>query len=255
MSTQPPQGYQPQQPFYATGSGAYATSQDPMQPAPSTGPGAPQPPKKSWFARHKVLTALLAVVAFIVVITAVSGGGEETPATDAAQPAQDDGAAQQPAQEAPADGDPAGSTPAEPADAAPAAEPEAPGIGAPVRDGKFEFTVTGVEAGVAEIGDEYFGEQAQGQFVLVHLTVSNIGDEAQTLFGDNQTLVDDQGRQHSANTMASIYLDDNDTFVNEINPGNTVEGTIVFDIPADAVPVSIELHDSAFSGGVSVNLR
>jgi hypothetical protein len=29
----------------------------------------------------------------------------------------------------------------------------------------------------------------------------------------------------------------------------------VFDVPADAVPASVELHDSAFSGGVTVTLE
>lgn len=258
MSTQPPHEAQSGPSFAPQGPDAYATppggGQPPVPPpgyGSGSGGGAPQPPKKkSWFARHKVLTAVLAVVALIVIIPAISGGGEEG-STGASQPTQGQDAADQPAAADAAEEDAAEPLP----------EPEAPaeasaaGIGEPVRDGKFEFTVTGVEPGVAEVGDEYFSEQAQGQFVLVRLTVSNIGDEAQTLFGDNQTLVDDQGREHSANTTAGIYLDDNDTFVNEINPGNTVEGTIVFDIPADAVPVSIELHDSAFSGGVSVSLQ
>ena len=29
---------------------------------------------------------------------------------------------------------------------------------------------------------------------------------------------------------------------------------VVFDIPVDAVPAALELHDSAFSGGVTVAL-
>lgn len=265
MSTQPPHETQPGPSFAPQGPDAYATppggGQPPVPPpgyGSGPGGGAPQPPKKkNWFARHKFLTAVLAVVALIVIVPAVSGGGEEGP-TGASRPTQGQDAADQPAAaDAAAEEDAAepAAEPEAPAEAEPPAEAGAAGIGEPVRDGKFEFTVTGIEAGVAEIGNESFGEQAQGQFVLVQLTVTNIGDEPQTLFDDNQTLVDDQGREHSANTMAGIYLEDNDTFVNEINPGNTVDGTIVFDIPTDAVPVSIELHDSAFSGGVSVKLQ
>jgi hypothetical protein len=37
-------------------------------------------------------------------------------------------------------------------------------------------------------------------------------------------------------------------------PGNSLTGTVVFDIPVDAVPASLELHDSLFSGGVTVTL-
>jgi hypothetical protein len=58
---------------------------DPNQPPPWQQPGqqyAPaQPPKRSWPARHKVLTAVLAVVGLFVVlgvIGAVAGGGAAT---------------------------------------------------------------------------------------------------------------------------------------------------------------------------------
>ncbi len=43
-------------------------------------------------------------------------------------------------------------------------------------------------------------------------------------------------------------------FLNEINPGNQVNGIIVFDVPKDVQPTRIELHDSLFSGGVTVPL-
>jgi hypothetical protein len=33
-----------------------------------------------------------------------------------------------------------------------------------------------------------------------------------------------------------IYLKDSDTFLEEINPGNTLNGTVVFDIPKKAKP-------------------
>lgn len=224
------------------GPGAYAT------------PGAPYPPEppkqKSWFARHKVLTAILVLVVLVVAGTSLGGGDEEVPSGSASEPP-----AEQAAEPAADDDAPADAAPAEELEE-PAAEPaeDAAGIGDPVRDGKFEFTVTEVETGVSEVGDEFLSEQAQGQFVLVHMTVSNIGDQAQMLSGSNQTLIDDQGREHSANGSAAIYLEGSETFLNDINPGNSVEGTVVFDIPADAEPAAVELHDSMFSGGVTVSL-
>lgn len=136
----------------------------------------------------------------------------------------------------------------------PEPEPETPGIGDPVRDGKFEFTVTNIETGVAEIGDEFLGKKAQGQFVLVHLTVENIGDEAQTFFGDNVTALDAEKREFSTDTEAAIYLDESNSFINEINPGNSSKGIVVFDVPRDVKLTALELHDSLFSGGVTVTL-
>jgi Domain of unknown function (DUF4352) len=52
-----------------------------------------------------------------------------------------------------------------------------------------------------------------------------------------------------------MYLEgDSHAFLEDINPGNSVNGIIVFDIPKDATIVKLELHDSAFSGGVVVNV-
>jgi len=213
----------------------------PQEPVPPHGAQPVPERRRSWFARHKFLTTL-GVVALVAVVASLSSpdgdGGGATPATVGT--ATTDPAAQASVAAAPA--------PEEQEEA------EAAGVGTPVRDGKFEFTVTQVETGVTEVGDEYLSEQAQGQFAFVHMTVANIGDRAQMLDGSNQTLVDTEGREHSASSTAAIYLDGSDTFLNDINPGNVVEGIVVFDIPADAVPASIELHDSMFSGGVTVSL-
>ncbi|MBO0898947.1 DUF4352 domain-containing protein [Cellulomonas sp. zg-ZUI199] len=220
----------------------------PTDPSGTTTPAAAPAPKRSWFARHKVLTTLGAVVLVVGVAGALGGGDDDTAgsASSGSSSAADVGAVAPAAGEAAADEAPA----PEPA----AEEPAAAGIGTPVRDGKFEFTVTAIEPGVARIGSDVLGKDAQGQFTLVHVTVTNIGDEAQYFDGSSQKLVDAQGRTHSADTSAAIYLGDAESFLNQINPGNSVQGTVVFDLPADATPASLELHDSMFSGGVTVTV-
>ena len=224
----------------------------PAQPypgAPLPGGAVPGPPaaaKRSWFARHKVLTTLGVLVALVVVVGVASGGSDDQapaagPQADASATGEGDAAAEQTAEQ------PAGAS-ADPAADAPV------GIGTPVRDGKFEFTVTSVEPGVTRVGSDLLGQDAQGQYVLVHLTVANIGTEAQFFSDSSQKAFDAQGRQFSADSTAAVYLDGNDTLLNQINPGNTVTGTVVFDVPADATLTRLELHDSPFSGGVEVAL-
>lgn len=127
-------------------------------------------------------------------------------------------------------------------------------MGSPVQDGKFEFTVTNFECGETEVGPEGFSEQAQGQFCIVTMTVENIGNESQSLFADNQLLIDAEEREFSADSVATVMMEENETFFSEINPGNSLEGQVVFDVPEDAEIVAIELHDSAFSGGVLVDV-
>ncbi|MER5758879.1 DUF4352 domain-containing protein [Streptomyces sp. NPDC002082] len=126
-------------------------------------------------------------------------------------------------------------------------------MGEPVRDGKFEFTVTRLQPGVGNIGGRY-GVDAQGGFLLVHLTVHNIGNRSQTFDGGDQKLFDTEGKRYDADGSAAIYLNGSHSFLEAINPGNQVKAIVVFDLPESARPHRIELHDSLFSGGVGVDL-
>ncbi|WP_199542960.1 DUF4352 domain-containing protein [Prauserella sp. PE36] len=169
-----------------------------------------------------MLTAALGVVAVAGIGSAVGGGDDNAPAgTVQTEPGQ---------------------------------TPETAGLNTPVRDGKFEFTVSKLDCGETEIGGQYPGKTAQGQFCFVWISVENIGSEPQTLFGANQKLFDAQGREFSPDTEAALYLDSPRTLWEEINPGNRVDGVVVFDIPDGTEPSRLELHDSAFSGGASVRL-
>jgi multidrug efflux pump subunit AcrB len=202
------------------------TWQPPLVPAPP----APEPARKNWFARHKILTTLLGLVAVVVLFAALNGGGGST---------------------APGTSSPVAAS--EQADAGAPADRTAK-VGEKVRDGQFEFTVTKVQKGVTSVGNEYLNQKAQGQYVLAGVTVTNIGDKPQLLGDSSQKVRDAKGREFSADSTAGIYLEDNKVFLNEINPGNSVKGTLVFDMPKGSEPASIELHDSPFSGGVTVQL-
>lgn len=128
-------------------------------------------------------------------------------------------------------------------------------IGQPARDGKFEFTVKSSKCGVTKVGDSVLGEKAQGQFCLVTINVKNIGKESQMFDGSSQKAYAADGTEYSADTGAAIYANKNaETFLNDINPGNQVTGVVVFDIPKNVKLTKLELHDSAFSGGVDVAL-
>jgi len=129
-------------------------------------------------------------------------------------------------------------------------------IGSAVRDGKFEFTIKSMDCSKTSVGSEFLTQEAQGKFCILDMKVENIGDEAQTFFSSEQKLFNSEGQQFSNDTAAELSIDGNgSTWLEEINPGNFVEGKVVFDVPADATIVKAELHDSAFSSGVEVNLQ
>ena len=134
-------------------------------------------------------------------------------------------------------------------------KPKTAKIGQPARDGKFEFTVKSSKCGVAKIGTDMLGAKAQGQFCLVTVNVKNIGKEAQMFDGSSQKALAANGTEYSTDGEAAMYANKNsETFLNDINPGNQVTGVVVFDIPKNVKLAKLELHDSAFSGGVTVSL-
>lgn len=135
----------------------------------------------------------------------------------------------------------------------PAAKKSA-GIGTKVRDGKFEFTVTGVDCSKTKVGDDVLNTTAQGKFCIVSVTVANIGDQAQTFDGGDQKAY--VGKvEFSDDGTAEMYINsDNQTFLQDINPGNSVKGKLIFDVPKSTKLTEVELHDSPFSGGVRVAL-
>ena len=182
----------------------------------------------NWFARHKILTAVLTIIA-IAIIAGAAGGGSKNDVNNASK-AKDDTKAT--------------ATVAKVSEAA--------------RDGQFEFVVKSVTCGKPSVTDSsgYVTKTAQGQYCLMDVTVKNIGDKQQYFSESDQHLLNSAGQQYSPDTTATLTNSNNlDALLAQINPGNTAQGVLVFDIPKDQTPVSAELHDSSFSGGVKVTLQ
>jgi Domain of unknown function (DUF4352) len=134
-------------------------------------------------------------------------------------------------------------------------EEEPARIGEAAVDGDLIFVVAAVTDDPAVIGDSGLNTEPEGKFVFVTMTTTNQGDSPRSLPSENQYLLDTEGRKASADTDAATYLpEDAQSLFEMIEPGGTVTGIIVFDIPADATPAGLELHDSASSSGVTVAL-
>ena len=198
------------------------------------GPYAPPPPRKR-SALKGCLIIFASIFGVIVILGAIGA---------AVSSGKDTGSVATPPENTPA------------AAKSPAKKKLVNGIGREYRDGKFAFTVTKVRKGVRRVGDQYFGRTAQGQYVLVYVKVHNIGDEARTFDSGSQKLKDTKRREFSADGEATIAMgDQSKAFLEDINPGNGVHGILVFDVPKGIQLKSLELHDSPFSGGVTVPLH
>ena len=125
-------------------------------------------------------------------------------------------------------------------------------IGTPVRDGPLELTVHGLRraAVVADATDAQTTATATGQFVVVELTVTNVGDWAQAFDAPRQRLIVDCAPV-SATPLAAIYL--TPAIKGRIEPGTSVNVQMPFDVRAGSVPEAVVLVATADSSGVIVD--
>ena len=189
-------------------------------------------PARSWF-RKKRFVLPSAVVLLLGILVVTTGGSESAivkAVTSTTQP-----------------------TKANPANATAAVAT----IGQSVRDGKFSFVVASVEP-VSKSFTDRFGvtQKAQGVFVTVRMSVTNIGYEARTLTATDLFLVDNEGKRFATSPAILTLGGAEDVFLHKINPGQTVNNApVLFDLVPGTVVASIELHDSMSSTGVKVKLR
>ncbi|MFT4199720.1 DUF4352 domain-containing protein [Gordonia sp. (in: high G+C Gram-positive bacteria)] len=229
MST--PQG-PGQQPPYPPQGGGYPPQGG--YPAPGGYPPPAAPEKKS--RKGLIIGIIVAIIALCGIGVAVSGGGDKSDKSSTPTANAPAGGGETQAEEKHDDGDAK--------------------LNQPVRDGKFEFVVTNVDTGQTSVGESILEQKAQGQFAIVSVTVKNIGDKKQSFDPSSQKLVDQQGREHGTDTTAQLALGGSDIPIwDDINPGNEVNVKLVFDIPKNAVPSALELHDSMFSNGSKVSLK
>jgi Domain of unknown function (DUF4352) len=129
-----------------------------------------------------------------------------------------------------------------------------PGLNTPVEDGKFRFTVTSVSCGHDTVGS-IVTRQAHGQYCIVDLSVTNVGTKGQLLLDSVQKAIGSDGAVYGPDSTAGVIASSGTSvWVNVVNPGSSVSGKIVFDIPDGASLAKLELHDSAFSTGTTVTL-
>lgn len=130
----------------------------------------------------------------------------------------------------------------------PTGEPAPPPAGAV--DGPLTFAVTGVESTttVTDPENDFLSKDAQGEFIVVHLTVSNTSPDPGQFLGTSQKLK--AGDQvYTVDDQATFYVGGG--FV-DIPPGGQVEVGLAYDVPTGTVPDTIELHADPTSPGVEL---
>ncbi len=115
-------------------------------------------------------------------------------------------------------------------------------------DGPLTFTVVGVETGttITDTENEFLTKDAQGEFIVVRLTVQNTSPDPGQFLGTFQKL-NAAGQQFTIDDEATFYVGGG--FV-DLPPGAQAEVGLAYDVPPGTLPESVELHADPISPGV-----
>jgi len=137
-----------------------------------------------------------------------------------------------------------------------AAAPKTAGLNTPIKVGSFEYTITGTKDAGTTVGSSPLSQTAQGTFVEVDLVVKNVGNSAATFLSNYVKLQDATGKTYDADPTATLYASpQQQAWLAAINPGNSVTGPILFDVPAGTTAVSVQVTDNVFSKGRTISLQ
>lgn len=178
-----------------------------------------------------------------------SGQGDSGPEQPAPQEEPDSQPApQEEAEAAPApeeQPEPENPSPEEPRDTPPE---ETVGIGDPASVGDVAWIVNGARQ-TQELQSQFgeFGENKQGNFVIVNFAFTNNSSEALTLDTISLVLIDGQEREFEADTDDFEYVNpDKMIFLEQVNPGVTKEGQAIFTVAPDANDFTLRAGDLEF---------
>ncbi|MDO9380327.1 MAG: DUF4352 domain-containing protein [Nocardioidaceae bacterium] len=194
--------------------------------------------QRPWF-RKKRFAIPLGAFASLVVLGMIGGAMSPTPDRDGAATASD--AVATPAATADALADPRTPKATEqPVAEAAQSEKAVRGaklnpyrVGQPANAAGTTYTVTAAEV-MDSVGGDY-GTAADGQFVVIDMTVENTRDITKKFRDDAVTFIAKDGSQYTADTLASIYLNGDDLIYEQVEPDLPTRGQLVFDVPASKV--------------------
>ncbi len=189
-----------------------------------------QADQRIWFARHPILTVILAIILIgIVGSMANSGKGSTSPNSGSSSSTS----GQQPS------GAKTGK------------------IGQTVADGDFAFTVNSVNT-ASSVGNSYVAKTAQGIYYIISIKINNNGKNTNTINASDFNVVDSQGRKFDYSNDGQMAMEESqgttDLFLQQVQPGLSITGKIIFDVPKDATGLKLLAQGGLFTDGVSIDL-
>ncbi|MDQ0232091.1 DUF4352 domain-containing protein [Metabacillus malikii] len=172
------------------------------------------------------------LIVIIVIIAFASGGGDEE--DTATKETNENTAANETKEETPKE-----EAKEEPKEEAKEDEVTAVKVGEKATIADVSFTVNGVEeTNEIKSGNEFIeNAKTEGKFIIADVTIENAQKEALTINSSFFKILKDDGTEYEAVTDAEVTMAMGDAgtdfFLEQINPGLSKSGKVVFEVPGD----------------------
>ena len=183
-----------------------------------------QADQRNWFAKHKVLTVILVLILIGVVSSSGNKGGGSNSSSSSTKTESNNVIAK---------------------------------IGEAVTANDLSFTVTDISK-AKSLGNSYTKKESQGTFNVITLNIKNTGKETATIDSSMMKITDSQGRKFDRSiegqTAKGLSQGKVDLFLQQVQPGLSVTGEIVFDLPDDATDLKLLVKGSMFGTEKQISL-
>ena len=111
-----------------------------------------------------------------------------------------------------------------------------------VEAGNFTWTITEARRANTLTSVSGFGDPKQGNFVVVDFELTNTSNSAQNVTSNSIKLKDSEGNESEPDTEVFEYIErDKQLLLEQINPGVTQEGEVIFSVAPEASGFQLEL--------------
>lgn len=184
-----------------------------------------QADQRNWFAKHKILTVILALILIGIVSSSGNKGGSSNSSNSNSTKTESNNVVAK--------------------------------IGEAVTANDLSFTVTDISK-AKSLGNSYTKKESQGTFNVITLNIKNTGKETATIDSSMMKITDSQGRKFDRSiegqTAKGLSQGKVDLFLQQVQPGLSVTGEIVFDLPDDATDLKLLVKGSMFGTEKQISL-
>ena len=92
-----------------------------------------------------------------------------------------------------------------------------------------------------EMGSSFMDKETTGKFIKVYLEITNNSKISQYIYSPRLSLIDSQEREFDELPVGSMYIADGINFGEQLQPGLTLSGATVFEIPKDSTGLKLEI--------------